>query len=481
MNRSQKCWCVPKATGWHVAIYHLHVKNISRRDGRSAVAAAAYRAGETLPNEAEEGESAFGGRRDVLFTAIRIPDAAPAWMADRATLWNGVERAEKRRDARLAKEIEFALPRELPQAEWRAVALAMADVYLARGHVVDLAIHSDARHENPHVHLMLTTRRITGTGFGGKLREADGLAFVTEARAVWASIANAALGKIGAGIEIDPRSHVARGIVEPPTTHRGPDRAERLARRRQERGGTMSMSNRQDHNMAEELSSLPGMRDLFPMLARRPDWPPTTRSAPETLDAAGRIEFAAFWRAVDETLARDRAAVARGPDARPDPLPAPVSQDVLRDWERLERAVNARMAANGLDPGKPTSWSEVQTELTEFREQLVRIRALEAENAVLRARWEQWSREAERNLPVPGPDRDPVPPAEQARAEDAMLAAMEGPGAPSRTPVGPEQVRAAAVAAARQDVPGWWQNAPGREPVPREVEGREDEPDRWWR
>ncbi|WP_246659686.1 MobA/MobL family protein [Methylosinus sporium] len=224
-----------------VAIYHLHVKNISRGDGRSAVAAAAYRAGETLPNELEERDSAFGGRRDVLHTEIRLPAGAPAWMADRARLWNAVEAAEKRKDSRLAKEIEFALPRELPRDLWLAVAREMGDAYTSRGYVVDIAIHADKLAENPHVHMMLSTRAITVDGFGGKLREADGLKFVTEARALWARIANTALGKIGAGVEIDARSYAARGVTQEPSTHRGPDRAERRARReRAEQGEAMT-------------------------------------------------------------------------------------------------------------------------------------------------------------------------------------------------------------------------------------------------
>lgn len=213
-----------------VAIYHLHVKNIGRREGRSAVAAAAYRAGETLPNEGEERESAFGGRRDVMFTAIILPAGAPVWMADRARLWNAAEAAEKRKDARLAKEIEFALPRELPPALWAEVAREMAEVYASRGHVVDLAIH-DGNGDNPHAHMMLTTRAIEGDGFGGKMREADSKAFVAEARALWARLANVALGKVGAGVQIDARSHAARALPEQPTRHRGPDANERRARR----------------------------------------------------------------------------------------------------------------------------------------------------------------------------------------------------------------------------------------------------------
>lgn len=218
-----------------MAIYHLHVKNISRGGGRSALAAAAYRAGETLPNEAEERLSAFGGRRDVLLAEICLPAGAPVWMRDRATLWNAVERAEVRKDARLAKELEFAIPRELPKAEWFAAARAMAAAYAGRGFVADLAVHDDGTGHNPHAHLLLATRTVTPTGFGPKIRSADGLQFVTEARALWAQLANAALQKAGLAVTIDSRSHAERNLEQVPGQHRGPDREERRARRHRAR------------------------------------------------------------------------------------------------------------------------------------------------------------------------------------------------------------------------------------------------------
>ena len=202
-----------------MAIFHLHVKNISRGAGpriRSAVAAAAYRAGETLPNDAEERASKFGGRRDVVHAEIRLPEGAPAWMGNRGELWNAVEAAEKRRDARLAKEIEFSLPRELDQAAWIALARKMADAYTSQGHVADVAIHEDGRGHNPHAHIMLTTRTIGPEGFGLKMREADGKAFVRSARALWEKIANEALGTAGSAVMIDARSHAARGLSYDP-------------------------------------------------------------------------------------------------------------------------------------------------------------------------------------------------------------------------------------------------------------------------
>ncbi|MFS8047024.1 MobA/MobL family protein [Rhizobium sp. BR 314] len=231
-----------------MAIYHLNVKNISRGDGRSIVAAAAYRAGETLPNDAEERLSEFGGRRDVVANEIRLPSDAAPWMADRAQLWNAVEAAEIRKDARLAKEVEFALPRELPRTAWLAVARIMADAYTAQGFVVDLAIHDDGTQHNPHVHLLMTTRVVTPEGFGPKIRSADGRQFVTEARALWARTANGALKAAGVSVTIDSRSHAKRRLDQTPDHHRGPDPDERRARRAHARKEREPMRHEEPEN-----------------------------------------------------------------------------------------------------------------------------------------------------------------------------------------------------------------------------------------
>lgn len=296
-----------------MALYHLNVRNISRGDGRSAVACAAYRAGETLHNEAEEKASTFGGRRDVLFSEIRAPAGAADWMRERATLWNAVERAEKRKDARLAKEIEFALPRELPLAQWLDLARQMADAYVSRGHIVDLAIHDDGTAHNPHVHLMLTTRAIVGDGFGPKLREADGRQFVQDARALWARIANTVLGAAGLGA-IDPRSHAARGITEPPGQHHAPDRDGR--RERREERAHMDL-HQELITARNELVAAPGIRERYPLLSARPDWPPEQRALPGFLPPEVKAEHDRFWREVQRrALEPERAEeLAREDDA----------------------------------------------------------------------------------------------------------------------------------------------------------------------
>ena len=111
-----------------MAIYHFSAKVISRADGRSAVAAAAYRVGRrSCTTSGSAGRTTSPTRPGVIHSEILLPDGAPARLLDRATLWNEVEAGEKRKDAQLAREIEIALPRELTQARrsgWRRISCA---------------------------------------------------------------------------------------------------------------------------------------------------------------------------------------------------------------------------------------------------------------------------------------------------------------------------------------------------------------------
>jgi hypothetical protein len=449
-------------------MYHLHVKNIGRRNKRSAVAAAAYRAGEVLPNDAEEKESAFGGRRDVVFTEIRCPEGAPAWMADRAKLWNAVEAAEKRKDSRLAKEIEFSLPRQLPASVWVEVARQMADVYVSKGHVVDLAIHEDGSNHNPHCHLMLATRAVGPEGFGGKLREADGVAFVNEARSTWEAIANVALGKVGSEVQIDARSHAARGIDRPPTTHRGPDRAERLAKR-------IVRSRPMDHDTLEarrELLAEPTAREMFPQLSARPDWPPEVRQPIGGLTPAELGEWQQFWRTVDERrwgpeLMPDaprspefdgaRPIVEGRPDPAMDKARAKLVEGVERDaatreatledalpvWRELHEAMVERMRADGWNTDHPLhDWSRVEKALREMDQRLTVLRSEEVTRQLMERRDE----------PVPDPDGRPIHPRELDDAQERLIIETARPAGRVPKPPPPGQMPPAGRADARAAV-----------------------------
>ena len=100
-----------------IAIYHLSIKIFSRGKGKSAIAAAAYRAGEKITNEYDGVTHDYSKKGGIEHTEILLPDHAPAEFKERAILWNAVEKFERYRTAQLAREIEIALPVELTQEQ----------------------------------------------------------------------------------------------------------------------------------------------------------------------------------------------------------------------------------------------------------------------------------------------------------------------------------------------------------------------------
>ena len=103
-----------------MAIYHLHVKVIGRSSGASAVASAAYRSASRLRDDRIERSHDFTAKRGVVHSEVLLPEGAPEALSDRERLWNAVEAFEVRRDAQLAREVEFALPREMTRGAGRS-------------------------------------------------------------------------------------------------------------------------------------------------------------------------------------------------------------------------------------------------------------------------------------------------------------------------------------------------------------------------
>ena len=96
-----------------MAIFHLSMQVITRGKGKSAVAAAAYRAGERITNEYDGYTHDYTKKKGIIDTQIFLPDHAPAEYSDRKILWNAVEKIECNSNAQLAREMEFSLPVEL--------------------------------------------------------------------------------------------------------------------------------------------------------------------------------------------------------------------------------------------------------------------------------------------------------------------------------------------------------------------------------
>ena len=80
----------PQKGARRVAIYHCSIKVISRGKGKSAVAAADYRAGQTLTNEYDGVTHDYTRKGGIVHTEMLLPDNAPPEYADRADLWNAV-------------------------------------------------------------------------------------------------------------------------------------------------------------------------------------------------------------------------------------------------------------------------------------------------------------------------------------------------------------------------------------------------------
>ena len=218
-----------------MAIYHLHVGTVSRKTGRSSVAAAAYHAAVKLHNEHDDlthyysekanavnaaayrsGEllhNEQGGlihdytyKRGVAYSEIMLPDNAPHEYQDRATLWNAVEKSEKRCNARTARDIDVALPIEFDSKEQiQLMQKFVKENFVEYGMIADFAIH-DKGDGNPHAHVLLTTRNVDIKGFTNKNRDWDKPEYLMKWRENWADVCNDKLRTKGLDERIDHRT-----------------------------------------------------------------------------------------------------------------------------------------------------------------------------------------------------------------------------------------------------------------------------------
>jgi MobA/MobL family len=191
--------------------YHFHAGIHSRAKGHSAVAGAAYRAGEKLLDQRTGLTQDNSRRDDVLYSAIFAPKNAPEWVYDRAELWNHVEEAEKRKDSQLAREINAALPWQLDEKHREYMVKDFAYDLTRKGLVVDANIH-DAHEggsdKNIHVHMMITTRTVDENGLSqSKDRDSNRTEVLEHWRERWADIGAKQLQKMGYVLEAEQWRH----------------------------------------------------------------------------------------------------------------------------------------------------------------------------------------------------------------------------------------------------------------------------------
>jgi ATP-dependent exoDNAse (exonuclease V) alpha subunit len=214
-----------------MAIYHFSMKTFSRSKGQTATASIAYRSGEKIECDREGRTHDYTKKTGVEHSELFLPPNSPEWANDRSTLWNNVERAEKRKNSTVAREFEVALPCELSKEQRISLVADFSRQIVERhGCAVDACLHDDKRNKTPnhHAHIMLTTRKLEQTGFTQKTRELDEKKSgeVDFWREQWAKTVNEHLKhhqiiKNDRFVQIDHRSLKDQGVDRQPTIKMG--------------------------------------------------------------------------------------------------------------------------------------------------------------------------------------------------------------------------------------------------------------------
>lgn len=144
---------------------HFKISIRQRSKRQSAVAGAAYQAGESLFSEYDQRTKNYRYKApEVVCAEILLPDNAPKEYADRQTLWNAAEKVEQQWNSQLSRGIIMAIPRELPRETWADLVRDYCrEQFVSKGMCVDYAIH-DKGDGNPHAHIMLTMHSMDGHG-----------------------------------------------------------------------------------------------------------------------------------------------------------------------------------------------------------------------------------------------------------------------------------------------------------------------------
>ena len=242
-----------------MAIYHCSISNVSRAKGSTSCATLAYISGEKIHDSRTGKTYSYSRRERVLVVETILPASAPLEYTNAETLWNAIENYETADNARTAKKIQVALPRELELSEQKTVIEEYIRQNLAQeGYCATYAIHDGGTRGNPHAHILVSNRTIDRKGSWGvkrkmayaldergnripllnedgtqrtdgngrrqwkrvtvKQNKLDSKDFLLRLRKAWADVVNRYLSP---SEQIDHRSNVARGIVDTPTIHEG--------------------------------------------------------------------------------------------------------------------------------------------------------------------------------------------------------------------------------------------------------------------
>jgi len=284
-----------------MAIFHLSARQpIARASGRSATAAAAYRAGALITDQRTGQVFDYRRRKGVLDARIHLPGGR--FVHDRDRFWNDLELHHRRRDAVLAREVVLALPNELDADERAALAFGFSkEIAQEFGVGVDCALHAPSRggdDRNHHAHLLLTACTVDADGVLGKKAErldpiackrhgaADSVSWL---RPRWQNAVNNALARKGSTQRVDHRSFKDRGIERLPAVHIGIKGAS--ARERASLNARLRRRNARLEVLDEQIGKLMRMKAR---LAARTDPKPDDRRQVQVVD--DQVSDLLLWR-----------------------------------------------------------------------------------------------------------------------------------------------------------------------------------------
>ena len=193
---------------------------VTRSSGGSCVASAAYIAGEKIKNERDGKTHDYRNKHEVVHKEILLPANSPPEFRERAKLWNAAEAVEKRKNSQTARSINAALPKELSRTDQIDLVRQFCEqCFVTEGMCCDFAIH-DKGDGNPHVHILLATRKVGQSGFAKKERAWNDKKLLIEWRERWAEWCNHKLYFVS-DARVDHRSYKEQGVDRLPQIHLG--------------------------------------------------------------------------------------------------------------------------------------------------------------------------------------------------------------------------------------------------------------------
>lgn len=350
-------------------MYHLSIKSISRSDGRSATAAAAYRAGAEIEDLRTGELHSYTRKRDVVkeLSEIVLPPGSPSWAEDRSALWNAAEVAEKRKNSRVARDYEMTIPKELTLERGAELVREFAhDISDRYGVAVDYNLHrddprtwdgSEKGYQGYHAHVLTTTRTLGPDGFGAKSamemsdtqRRALGLGDmateIEKIRQLWEVTANRHLERAGIDRRIDRRSLKDQGIDREPTIHLGPAVA---ALERDGLASRMGDFNRQvvaaEKERDTRTSALRELGDEIAVLERPAAAEPVKpkRVRPSRAQTLPKLDFSGLDGFEDMSWEKRQGDLKQKADRELEERVLAQAREKAQDRERQERELRAR-------------------------------------------------------------------------------------------------------------------------------------------